>query len=132
MTPEGKLEQARAALLGFESANPRAKEDLREAAEAWIADARHVVALDVTAAVSGGLQREHLASVIDAFTVASPAFRDWLLAQVNDVGLISRKQRDGELKRLQKAVRDADAAVARAGLEAEKRAVEERLAALGA
>jgi hypothetical protein len=132
MTNEEKLTKAREELLAFESANPQAKEDLREAAEAWLRDAQRVTAIELVSVIAGGLQREHLISAINSFVVASPAFREALLAQVNEVGLLTRKQRDSELKRLGKTVREAEAALARAGLEAERRALEERLAALGA
>jgi hypothetical protein len=65
-------------------------------------------------------------------SASSPAKRRLSFGRSIDAGLLTREQRDAELKRLQKAVRDAEGAVARAELEAEKASVEERLAALGA
>jgi hypothetical protein len=43
MTPEQKLEQARAQLLDFQSRHPRSREDVQETAEKWLADARRVI-----------------------------------------------------------------------------------------
>jgi hypothetical protein len=77
-----------------------------------------------------GLQREHLALAIDAFTVASPQFRDWVLAQASVEGLLSRRERDKQLAKLEKAVREAETQIVRAQLEAEKQAAEAKLAAL--
>lgn len=132
MTPlQDKLADAREALLDFESANPRSKEDAREAAESWLETAVAVAAFDVAGAVGGaGLQREHLALALDAYTVTSEQFRSWVLAQASGDGLLSRKDRDKRLASLRKTVQSAETAIVREQLEADKQAAEMKLAAL--
>jgi hypothetical protein len=131
MTPlEYKLASSREALIDFQSEHPRSREDVVEAAEGWLADAKRVTALDVGACIAGGLQHEHLNRAILSFVVDSDAFASWLKAGIDGGSLIPRRKRDGEIKRLEKAVRDAETAIVREQLEAEKTAAETKLAAL--
>jgi hypothetical protein len=133
MTPlEDKLAEARAARLDFQSAHPRAKEDVAEGAAAWLADARRVTRLDVAGYIAGGgsLHHEHLNAAVTAFVVDSDAFASWMTAGIESAQLLPRKKRDAELKRLAKAVKDAETAIVREQLEAEKTAAEVKLAAL--
>jgi hypothetical protein len=133
MTNEEKLTKTREELSRYESDNPRSREDVHEAAASWLETAQHVNDFDVQAALGTGiLHGEHLAAVIGAYTVASPAFREWVLAQVDGEGLPSRKERDKRLSALRKAVKDAEVAVKKAELDARKSELENELAALGA
>ena len=132
MTAADQLAQARAALLEFQSEHPRSREDVQEGAEAWLRDARRVTHLDVAGYIAGGgsLHPDHLRAAVDAFIVDGEAFASWLKAGIDGASLLPRKKRDAELKRLEKAVKDAETAIVRAELEADKAAAEAKLAAL--
>jgi hypothetical protein len=132
MTLEDKLADARAALIDFQSANPRSREDVHESAEAWLADARRVTRLDVAGYVAGGgsLHPDHLNAAVLAFVVESDAFASWLTAGIDSGQLLPRKKRGGEIKRLQKAVQSCETAIVREQLEADKSAAEQKLAEL--
>jgi hypothetical protein len=132
MTGEERLDQAKAALLDFQSKHPRSREDVQEGAERWLADACRVSEFDLGGYLAGGgsLQRDHLASAIDAFVIASPEFAAWVREQVDAGGLMPRKKCEAEQAKLEKAVRDAETALVRARLEADKAAAVAKLAEL--
>jgi hypothetical protein len=131
MTLEERLAQAEAALLDFQSEQPRSREDAREAAEAWLAEARHVTAIDLAPVFTGGgsLHPANMKAAIEAFIVASPEFERWLLSHVDGRSLLPQKKRQAKVQELEKAVRGAEKAVARDRLANQQRKVEVHLAA---
>jgi hypothetical protein len=132
VTAAGRLAEAQAALVEFESRNPRSREDVQEGVAQWVADARKVSAVDIGGVIAGGgsLQHDHLGGVVRAYVLASDDFATWLANQVDARGLLPCKKRESELKRLQKAVADAEKAIVREKLEADRAAAEAELAKL--
>jgi hypothetical protein len=132
VTGEEKLVQAKAALLDFQSKHPRSREDVQEGAVQWLADARRVTQMDVGGYIAGGgsLHPDHMAAAVTAYVVGSEGFAAWLMEQVDAGGLLPRRKREGEIKRLAKVVSDAETAIVRAQLEADTAAAEAKLAEL--
>jgi hypothetical protein len=131
VTPE-RLEQARAELLDFESQHPRSREHVQESCGELAQERRECDGsqLERDGLVRGSFHAPQIGQAIVAFVVQSEEFGAWLREQADDGSLLPRKKRDAELKRLERAGREADTAIVRERLEREKRAAETKLAEL--
>jgi hypothetical protein len=124
--------QAKNELLDFESKHPRSREDVQETAEKWLADARRITEINLGGYIAGGgsLHPDHMTAAVTAYIVGSDAFANWVTERVDAGGLMSRRKRSGELKRLERAVSEAEKAIMRARLQADRAAAEAQLAEL--
>ena len=132
MTGEQRLEQVQAALARFRAEHPYSREQVVQFAEGWLTDARRVTAWDLGPVFAGGgrLDFDNLAAAVRAYTVASDGFREWVLGNVDQAALLPERKHAAQLRKLERTVREAETAIVRERLEAQREAVESELARL--
>jgi hypothetical protein len=132
MTSGERLEAAKADLVEFQSRHPRSREGVQEEIQQWLADGRQTTKVDIGGVIVGGgsLHPDHLTAAVRAFVVDSDAFAAWITEQADARDLLPRKKLNTERAKLEKAVREAETAIVREQLQAQRAEAEAKLAEL--